>query len=328
MTGVIRLVALNGVALLGFAVLVAMVAALAHRTVAAQTRALPPSLRARFLVAWATTPVAVATALVGLALWPSLGAALGLSVDHCPAHAGHIHLCLHHLPARGPGVIGALGLATLAVVAGSALVQGVRSTALAARLARARSFALAPGVGVGVGVVESSRPFALTVGWFRPSVLVSTTLLERLTPAQLQIVVAHERAHADRRDALAVTAARVLSLAHLPSVRRRILADLMLACEQACDEAAARECGDRVLVAETILAAERAAASDAPSLAAGLAFGGGEVANRVESLLAAPVEGATPRLLRWILLAAGTALAAAAPHVHHWTETFLDRLPR
>jgi len=23
----------------------------------------------------------------------------------------------------------------------------------------------------------------------------------------------------------------------------------------------------------------------------------------------------------------GIALAAAAPHVHHWTETFLDRLP-
>jgi hypothetical protein len=324
MTGVMRLVALNGVALLGFAVLVAMAAALAHRTVAARARALPPSLWARVLVAWAAIPVAVATALVGLALWPSLGAVLGLVVDHCPAHAGHVHLCLHHLPARGPGIVGALGLATLAVVAGSALVQGVRSTVLAARLARARSFALASGV----GVVESSRPFGLTVGWLRPSVLVSTTLFERLTPAQLQIVVAHERAHAGRRDALAVTAARVLSLAHLPSVRRRILADLMLACEQACDEIAARECGDRVLVAETIVAAERAAASDAPSLAAGLAFGGREVANRVESLLAAPVEGATPRLLRWILLAAGTALAAAAPHVHHWTETFLDRLPR
>lgn len=324
MTGLLRLVALNGVALLGFAVLVAMAAALAHRTVAARARALPPSLRARVLVAWAATPAAIASALVGLALWPSLGAALGVAVDHCPAHAGHAHLCLHHLPARGPGLVGALGLATLTALAGSAVVRGVRSAALAAGLARTPSFELAPGV----GAVESSRPFALTVGWFRPRVLVSTALVERLTPAQLDIVVAHERAHAVRRDALAVTAARALALAHLPAVRRRILADLTLACEQACDEAAARECGDRVRVAETIVAAERAAAALGPLPAAGLAFGGGEVVDRVESLLAAPVRGEASRHARWLLLAIGAALAAAAPHVHHWTETFLDHLPR
>jgi len=323
MTGVVRLVALNGVALLGFVVLVATAAALAHRAVAARARALPPSLRARVLIVWAATPVAIATAMVGLALWPSLGVALGLTVDHCPAHAGHLHLCLHHLPARGPGIVGALGIAAFAIVAGSALVQGVRSAALAAGLARARSFDLASGV----GVVESPRPFAVTVGWFRPRVLVSTALLERLTPAQVEIVVAHERAHAGRRDALAVTIARILALAHLPSVRRRILADLALACEQACDEAAARECGDRVRVAETIVAAERAAASR-PLVAAGPAFGGGEVVDRVESLLAAPLDGMGTRRPLWILLAVGAALAAAAPHVHHWTETLLDHLPR
>lgn len=324
MTGVLRLVALNGVALLGFGVLVAMAAALVHRSVATRARALPPSLRARVLIAWAATPVAIATALVSLALWPSLGAALGLAVDHCPAHAGHVHLCLHHLPARGPGIIGALGLATFAVVSGSALVQGVRSAALAIRLARAPSFELASGV----GVIKSSRPFALTVGWFRPSVLVSTALLERLTPAQIEIVVAHERAHAERRDALAVTAARILTLAHLPSVRRRILAELRLACEQACDEAAAQVCGDRARVAETIVAAERAAASMGPFIAAaGLAFGGGDLVGRVESLLASPIDGVVSRRPLWILFAVGAALAAAAPHVHHWTETFLDHLP-
>jgi hypothetical protein len=323
MTGMLRLVAMNGVALIGFGVLVAIAAALAHRAVATRAQALPPSLRARVLLAWAAAPVAIATALVALALWPSLGAALGLNVDHCPAHVGHVHLCLHHLPARGPGIVGAVGFGAFVVVAGSALVQGLRSAALAAGLARARSFELPSGV----GVVQSSRAFALTVGWLRPSVLVSTALVERLTPAQLEIVVAHERAHAERRDALAATAARVLALAHLPFVRRQLLADLALACEQACDEAAARECGDRVLVAETIVAAERAAGSAHPFASPGLAFGGGEVANRVESLLAAPLEGAAPRRLRWILLAVGAVLATAAPHVHHWTETLLDHLP-
>lgn len=323
MTGLVRLVALNGVALLGFCVLVAVVAALAQRTVATRTRALPPAPRARVLLAWAAAPVAIATALVGLTLWPSLGASLGLAVDHCPAHLGHVHLCLHHLPARGPGIVGALALGAFALGAGACLLRAVRLAALGSRLAGARSFELPSGA----GVVDSPRPFAVTVGWLRPRVVVSTALVERLTPAQLDVVVSHERAHAERRDALAVTAARVLSLAHLPFVRRRILQDLTLACEQACDEVAARACGDRVLVAETIVAAERAAGAVPPFASPGLAFGGAEVGDRVESLLAGPAEGATPRHLGWLLLALGAALASAAPHVHHWTETLLDHLP-
>jgi Zn-dependent protease with chaperone function len=323
MTGLLRLAALNGVALLGFGILVAAAAALAHRTVATRARALPPPVRARVLLAWAAAPVTAVTALVALALWPSLGAVLGLAVDHCPAHAGHVHLCLHHLPARGPWLAGAVGLGGFVAVAGAALVRALRTAALAARLAGARSFELPSGA----GVVESPRAFALAAGWFRPRVLVSTALLERLSSEQVEIVVAHERAHAERRDALVVTVARVLSLAHLPSVRRQVLSDLALACEQACDEAAAHACGDRVLVAETILAAERAAGSAHPLAAPGLAFGGGEVGSRVESLLAAPVDGAAPRHLKWILLAAAAALASAAPHVHHWTETLLDHLP-
>lgn len=323
MTGLLRLVALNGVALLGFAVVAALAAALLHPRVSAWAAPLAPARRARVLLAWAAVPAVLATALVGAALWPSLGAALGLAVDHCPAHAGHVHLCLHHLPARGPGVAGALGFGAIALAAGASLARGVRSARLASRLSRARSFELAGGV----GVIESARPFALTVGWLRARVLVSSALLRRLTPAQLGVVIAHERAHAQRRDALMVTLARALSLAHLPFVRRDLLASLTLACEQACDEVAACACGDRVLVAETIVAAERLAASGHPAVSPGLAFGGGDVPLRVESLLASPSDLGSTRQLRWLVLGLLAALAAAAPQVHHWTETFLDHLP-
>jgi Zn-dependent protease with chaperone function len=322
MTGVLRLVALKGVALLAFAAAVALAAALAQRAVEAWARTLPPALRARVLFAWSAAPAAIASALLALAMWPSLGAALGLAVDHCPAHAGHLHLCLHHLPARGPGIAGAVALAALSAAAGGSLLVALRSALLASRLSRARSFALPSGA----GVVPSLRAFAATVGWFRPTVLVSSALVEQLTPAQVDVVVSHERAHAARRDALAVAVARVLSLGHLPFVRRRILADLTLACEQACDEAAARACGDRVLVAETIVAAERAAGSAHALAAPGLAFGGSEVASRVEALLSTPRQGRAPRSLRGCLLAAAGALALLAPHVHHWTETLLDHL--
>lgn len=53
MTAMLRLVALNGVALLGFCALVSAAAALAHRAVARRARLLPPSLRVRRLLAWA-----------------------------------------------------------------------------------------------------------------------------------------------------------------------------------------------------------------------------------------------------------------------------------
>lgn len=329
MTGEVRLVGLSAVALLGFGAIAAVSAALAHRLVAARIAALPPALRARALLAWAATPATVAAALVTVALWPSLGASLGLALDHCPEHGGHVHLCLRHLPARGPGLAAALALAGLGGLAIAALVHGIRAAILGHALARAASRELSPGV----GVVPSPRPFALTVGWLRPSVLVSSALVERLAPAQLEIVVAHEASHAARRDALALTCARVLALAHLPWVRRRILAGLTLASEQACDEAAAGACGDRVLVAETILAAERAAAAAGTLAVAGPAFGGGVVEERVEALLAPPCDVAPSRGLGLTLLSAAAllvlvlvALAVASPHVHHWTETLLHLL--
>lgn len=321
--GLFRLAALAGVAVLAFAVLAALAAAVLNPWVSARARLLPPSLRARVLLAWAAFPAAIALGLLVLTLWPSLGAALGVALDHCPAHVGHVHVCLHHLPARGPAAAGAVAVAMFSLAVGAALVRAFRIAIVAGRCARLRSFDVAPGV----GAVDSSTPLALTIGWFRPRVLVSTALVERLTPPQLDVVVAHERAHAERRDALALTAARVLSLPQLPGVRRRILAELALASEQACDEVAARTCGDRVLVAETIIAAERALAS-APATEAALAFGGSDVAVRIESLLDAP--HGTPRRCSALWAALVACLVAAgvmAPHVHHWTESLLDLFP-
>lgn len=322
MSGALRLIALNTTVLLGFGVVAVSGAALAHRAVIRWSRRLAPASRARVLLAWAAVPAGIPALLLFVAFSPSIGAALGLSVDHCPEHVGHVHLCLHHLPASGPALVGGVVLAAAVFGLAAAVAHGVRLAALTARLTRTP----ASSTGRGVGLVRSSRAFAFTAGWLRPRILVSSALADRLTSEQLEIVVAHERAHATRRDAVLVTAARILALAHLPFVRREVLAELTLACEQACDEAAATACGDRVLVAQTLVVAARAASSP-PHPAAGLAFGDGDVAARVESLLDAPRHGVLPSRAAWLLVAAAGALALGAPHVHHWTETLLHYLP-
>lgn len=324
--GLLRLGGLAAAALAIFTLVAAVGAAALYPLAARRMARQPPRRRSRALVAWAVAPAASGAALVALSFLPSVAAALGLAVDHCPVHDHHLHLCYHHLPDHGPGVAVVATLGAAAAMAGAALLRGARAALLVRRLAAAPVVELAPGV----DRIDSPRSFAVTVGWIRSRVLVSTGLLARLTPRQLEVVLAHERAHGSRRDALAATVARMLSCTHLPWVRRRILLDLALASEQACDEAAAEACGDPLLVAETILAVERAATASAPPHPA-LAFNGAPVARRVEALLAPEGGGAAeaPRTDLWIVAAVAAALAvgAAAPHVHHWTETLLAQLP-
>jgi hypothetical protein len=127
-------------------------------------------------------------------------------------------------------------------------------------------------------------------------------------------------------------AARLLSWPHLPALRRALLAELALFSEQACDAEAARRVGDRLLVAEAILAVERLLAARAPVEAAALpAFGGSPVAERVRELLAPertpPPAASTRGLAAFGALGVLTALALADP-LHHATEHLIGLLAR
>jgi Zn-dependent protease with chaperone function len=63
---------------------------------------------------------------------------------------------------------------------------------------------------------------AFTVGWLRPRIYVSASLLDRLTPAELEALLAHEGAHVARRDPLRLSVLRfmALTLFWLPALRR------------------------------------------------------------------------------------------------------------
>jgi len=173
-------------------------------------------------------------------------------------------------------------------------------------------------------VVDSPVPLAAATA-VGDEVLLSSALVEALPPSLLSAVVAHERAHLRRWDPWRRVIAMLLSAGHLPALRRTLLADLELACEQASDEEAAVAVGDRVTVAQALLAVARMAGSSAPPVGA-VAFGASSVEARVDALLAEPVvEGRVFTEVVWLATATLVALAAASPG-HHMVEHLIELL--
>jgi predicted transcriptional regulator len=90
-----------------------------------------------------------------------------------------------------------------------------------------------------VRVVEGLLSPAFTLGWLRPRIYVSACLPERLSPAELRAVLAHEAAHVRRRDPLRLCLLRFLActLFWLPAVRR-LAEDIADEAEVSADDAA------------------------------------------------------------------------------------------
>jgi len=130
----------------------------------------------------------------------------------------------------------------------------------------------------------ASVPF--TVGWLRPVVLVPTSVLTGLTPSEIECLLAHELAHIRRHDYLVILLQCVVEvlLFYHPAVwwiSRRLRHER----EQVCDELAVSVTGDRVAYSRALLSvAELAIRPNSLALAAD----GGELMQRVQSLVGAP----------------------------------------
>ncbi len=289
-----------------------------------------PAPRAAALLFWTTTPALLGLSLTGLCFIPSLLAILGRSAgDHCVGHPDHhVHLCLLH-PPHDAGAT--LGWTLLAATVSLAAVAVGRHLSLLRRAHRGLSQLHAdagPDRTRVVAWVPSPAPLALTVGMLKPRVVVSDGLRDRLAPSLLGAVLEHEAAHQRRGDVLRKAVAGAFALLHWPSVGKRLLDDLHLACEQAADAEAAEKLGSPLVVADAILAVERLTAThsyDGFSTAA--SFGGPYVTARVEELLhpRAPVAAFRPR--RWVAVVASVGLLFADP-VHHIVEMLLTPLAR
>ena len=192
-----------------------------------------PAIRSLVIVCYGLVSPAVAATVVALVMHPHFSQLL------IPGHC-HSGACGTHVPVINMSSVGGLVLVAggplFLIAVFAAGIPGIRSAHRRLRTL----FGIAQTEGNrGFLIVESAELFAWCCGIWRTKILVSSGLLKQLSQAQLQMVLAHERAHERRMDNLRVLALRWLTACWPSALRSRIRADLASDIEQACDLEAA-----------------------------------------------------------------------------------------
>jgi beta-lactamase regulating signal transducer with metallopeptidase domain/uncharacterized protein involved in exopolysaccharide biosynthesis len=161
------------------------------------------------------------------------------------------------------------------------------------------------------------------IGWFRPMILVPASSLSGLTPAQLELILAHELAHIRRHDHW-VNLLQVLIetlLFYHPAVWW-ISRDIRAERELCCDDLAVAVCGNRLAYARALTTLE---GLRHPPTAMAMGAGGGSLIDRIRHIVGRsastvadcrrPIGGALLGL-GTLLFAAGIACLALSPKQH------------
>jgi Zn-dependent protease with chaperone function len=292
-----------------------LVPAVAGLTARPLTGRLPPAA-----VAWLLTVSALALALAS-------GAVLGVLALSAVVRIGFVDASWQLSAAvisRGdlvsvPVAVIAAGLLGLAAAA-AGLALWRRLAAIAAAHRRAAAL---PGTSP-VVVTEDAAADAYTLPGWPCRVVITQGMLRVLAGRERDVLLAHERAHAQHSHYLFTSAARLAAAAN--PLLRPLAAEVGYAVERWADERAAAETGDRALTARAIARAALASgASPAASPAAGtppgqpsrrsalaesgIARAPGQVPRRVAALLAPP-QALSARGLPLLLVAAVVALVA------------------
>ena len=270
----------------------------------------------------------------------ALGAAVALSIVpitavvgscHCLSHPHHLHLCFEHA---------GFSWSLLMMVAAGVVALGFSLRALTsfvAELRRARRWAgtlsgpTFEQAGITVSLTGTLRMRAVTVGVVTPRVIVGEALWAKLGDEERHAIVAHERAHALRRDPLTLLALR-LAACLMPAVAgQRLVADWRRTAEVACDAAAAQSIGDPYLLADTLVTCGRLQLADGDAEPCGVlaAADPSDLELRVKCLLdqsLVPSFAGGSDLARaggWMLLVVAVIVGLGGSAAHHGIETVL-----
>ncbi len=280
-------------------------------------RLMAPHNRVRLWLTVAIWPAAVAATTVVVSFLPELGLGWGHHLTEGPHHP---HLSTEHTRAAIGFVLVAITVVTIlrVLIGGQKLIR-----TLALSEATSRTLVEASERHGEVFVFDEDQPIAFVLGAWRARIHVSKGLLA-LGPEVALPVLAHERAHAQRRDFLWRTLSPVICGGHLPSMGAAIRNRICTAQEMAADFQAADELPQgRVMIAQAILTIAHYART-----ASTVAFNDGNLKARVLALL----EPATARprwplhvfAASWLLMP--LTLLLMHDIIHHGLETLLSAL--
>ena len=239
----------------------------------------------------------------------------------------HCHeACANHVP-----LIHSIGLASFGLAVGGAvllfLIVRCVQTLLQSRQLKTQFRAFARHCGA-YHLLGSATPLVFTLGWWKPKIYLSEGLSSACSDSDLSIILLHEQAHQERRDNLRLLLARSSSAILSNIFATRIMSDLQLLTEQACDFRAAERFG-YVAVAQTLLKVRRL--MSLPSVAidgVSTAFAERDVEMRIKALLKAQNRVA---LHPWqllvivsLLLMTLTLLISPLHHGSEWVITMLS----
>jgi Zn-dependent protease with chaperone function len=135
-------------------------------------------------------------------------------------------------------------------------------------------------------VVQDDRPLAHAVPGRPGRIVVSTSMLASLEPAERRALLAHERGHLARGHHLFVAAVDVLAAAN--PLLRPLTTTIRFTTERWADEIAAGQVGDRSVVARAVGKAALAGRAQPARNGMTMAATAGPVPRRVAALLSAP----------------------------------------
>ncbi len=229
-----------------------------------------PAVQSRLLLAAALTPVLLMTTI------------FAASVADWLLLSGAADFCLEQSDSSHPSII--LLLLFLFFFSRVAIL-GFRFATDVRRAANAnRAFQRASaGAFAGCRVLPIEEPQAFVLGMLKPHVYLSQGLIETLHPDDLRFVLAHEKAHARRRDPLRRFVAAVGLLFHLPGIAAMLNRRLARSQEMTADAEAAHKVEERPRLAEALVRFARLRVS--PATIARMEFLNGDLEARVQELL-------------------------------------------
>ena len=228
--------------------------------------------------------------------------------------------------------LAALAGAWLSAAAARRAVAAWRATRALAHTWRAHGVRLASlDAPLPVYAIDEDYPIVAVVGFRRPELFISRTVLRACSDDELRAMVRHECAHVAAHDNLKRFALRA-SAGTLPGTRA-LDALWASAAEEAADAAAAASRPDvSADLAQALIRVARLAVKAPRPLAVSAFYSGGSIDARVRRLLECPCATAPHgsrialAVLALVAGAAATALAFA-PSLHHGLEALVRSLP-